>query len=123
MNLRPPDINRINLWNRIAKIKRLSKRHGDILLDSRFYLKPSYIPWSKEVWVSRSDVFLPFNFEEKIERHQVHDLFIAAELFDQHATRFMWFSLTMKASLLSKQYTSHLIRYHWKMLKITERYQ
>jgi hypothetical protein len=84
MPIRPPPINQQRLARAILYVKRRDKKRTELLTGKLFYLKPKYIPWAKELWITKTDVFLPSNFNEKSEKHQIMDIHRALSMFEEH---------------------------------------
>lgn len=121
MKLRPPALNRVNMWERLRSIKYRDPKKGARLLDARFYIKPDYLPWRHEVWCTKHDVFLPCDFEEKDKIHQIQDLFRAGCLFEEQEMfrealgifPFIWWVVSRKIGYI-KSAANLRIRKKWR---------
>lgn len=102
------------LVRRIQTLERLAPAYGAALNERFYYVKPRYVPWSNEVWAFGRDVMLPWRFNLKSERQQVHDLFIAAWLLRRAPTPWNW--LELKSSIWRRREIRRAMRYDWRTI-------
>lgn len=84
MTIKSPKVNAQKLRAAIRYIHTRDRKRAGKLDGKWFYIKPSYIPWAKEVWIGKGDVFLPSNFNDKQTKHQIQDMHRAISMFEEH---------------------------------------